>query len=209
VQVLQFLRESAQNNCCKIISIVVRINLFTSVISIKSVMSISDEGLFSTEVLLANGARLPRADVVPRLYLLERLSHETGRGRELLGVLRKSSLTGDAVPHGTQHELSERGVLMENGTVDPATRQVVLAAVRGEGDGLFVVTPYTSSWDRTFSDLILSRQKVRATMPPDVAELLIASRDTGEANTVRELRKWVNVVGHPENGPGSAPPSPN
>jgi hypothetical protein len=169
----------------------------------------SQEELFSKEVLLANGAWLPRADVIPRLYLLERLSHETGRGRILLTVLRESSLTGNAVPHDMQDELSKRGVLMEDGTVDPATRQVVLAAVRGEGDGLFIVTPYTSSWDRTFSDLILSRQKVRAAMPPEVAELLIGSRDVGEANTVRELRKWVTTVGRTESGPGGAPPSPN
>jgi hypothetical protein len=169
----------------------------------------SDDELYSKEVVLANGARLPRVDVIPRLYLLDVLAHGIGRERELLRALRDSCLTGNPVSPDAQRELAERGVLVGDGTVDPTTRQVVLAAVRGEDDGLFVVTPYTSAWDRTVSDLILSRQKVRALVPPDVAELLIASRDTGEANTVRELRKWVSVVGRPDNRPGGAPPSPN
>lgn len=166
----------------------------------------SENEIYSKKVCLANGSFLSIADVVPRLGLLERLANDSEHGRRLLSSLRAGALSQEPIPEPYRQELEQMGLLAKNGVVDLLTSQVVLASVRGADTALYIDSPFTNSWDRTVADLIISRRKVRAVLPSEQAELLIASYDEGEANTEQSLRQWVSIVRRQGHGPGNTPP---
>src|SRR5438874_1755212 len=118
----------------------------------------TDGGVWQNrEVLLASGARAPLLEVVSALMLIDSFLAGSPQERGLVAALRKGCLTDRPLPEPIARPLIEAGAVRDDRTVDPVVRQVVLTSVRGEGDGLTVVSPYTDPLDRAVSDLLISR----------------------------------------------------
>ena len=107
------------------------------------------------------------------------------------------------IPEPLANWLIDRGLVRENRTIDPVLRQVILTAVRGEGYGLFVVTPFTDPVDRAVADLLMSRAKLEELLPrEELADLFPAS--------LGGLGPWSSRFRKGNGGePGVLPPSPN
>lgn len=132
-------------------------------------------------VLLATGVRLPLDEVAATLLLLGRLLADPDGDRELVLRLREACLTDHPIPEGVRARLAAEGFLSEDGAVVPFVREVVKAAVRGEGRDLHLVSPFVRPWDRTRSDLIVARETVRAALPPhEAAQLLGGTPGAGD-----------------------------
>lgn len=153
------------------------------------------EDLFAKEVILSNGEIVPRSTATQVLLVLDGLLSSAVPGdRHLVFCLREACLGREWPEHTDKARLQGLGHLEANGSVNADVKAVVLAAIRGEGSSLSIVSPFTTRWDRILSDLARSRYLVRLRLPEDTAELLIASDDLGQAGTIEELRQWANKV---------------
>ena len=155
-------------------------------------------------VLLGTGARSPLFEVASALSLLDVMLAGRPEERECVFALRTTCLTGATLPERIAGPLIEDGVLRSDGTVDPVVREVVLAALRGEGEGLFVVSPFTDPLDRAVSDLIISQMKVEALLPPEQLAELFPTPPSEPGTWGRRMKKNGT-----DTGTGTPPPSRN
>jgi hypothetical protein len=123
-----------------------------------------------------------------------------GEGRVVVHSLREVCLgLHPTVPVQVQKRLIDEGFMMEDGTVVPEIKKIVLASVRGEESGLFLVSPFVSHLDRTLCDLLISQENVREYFPEDQAQLLFqkgekAGNLSGWQKEPPTHSPWVNRV---------------
>jgi hypothetical protein len=160
--------------------------------------------LFSREVQLSNGTRLP-ASAASILYAqlqgLHANSHQMPQWGKLLFHLREAALEHGPVPQELVPVGMRLRLLEPNGKLASYVKEMVLASVHGVGGGLFVLSPYTSRVDRTIAELAYARHSVRTCFPPEVAELLLRSDDWGDANTVTALQELEREATKDGEGP--------
>lgn len=167
------------------------------------------------EVQLSTGVRAPLVIVAGTIFLLERLLDGPPRDRELVVQLRKACLTDGRFSAEFQQEMTDNGLASADGTVEPVVREVVRAAIRGEGNDLHLASPFTTAWDRAVSNLLISLDSVRAILPAEQANALIQAstnpmRHQTEPGTSDRPRSWLDYVKkryHPDTG--LPPPSSN
>lgn len=182
----------------------------------------SDSPLLSLNrpTVLASGARCPFLAVSGALGLLESLLAEADT-RPLVGDLRRLCL-GEDVPAERLEPLRREGLIGTDGAVKAPLKEVVLAALRGEGEGLHVVSPFTTAWDRTLHQFLDARDGIRSTLPPAEADRLIredllaefflrrteqpANQDAGAAERAGP-RRWTEWLTQ-RDFPGPTDPQP-
>lgn len=158
--------------------------------------------LRTEEVVLANGGRALLNEVAGTLILIDHLLDSNSEDRDLVLDLRAACLSGKPVASPSAVGLAKFSVLDDDGTVVPVVRDVVLAAVRGEGRALFTVSPFTTTADRVVADLVASRLKALAILPPDQLEVIDPKVSVSTDPWADRIRKGK------DGGLGSAP-SPN
>lgn len=150
--------------------------------------------LYQKTVRLSTGEAVDLGLASAYLDLLDGLAHGDAGGRDALVRLRRVCLGGDIAPEDVP-PLRENQLLLADGTVDPQLRAVVLAAVRGQGGGFHLESPFTEAWDRTVSDLFRARDRVRFELGNERAAELLNEPDYGGVhNTVEGLRSWADYV---------------
>lgn len=155
--------------------------------------------------LLSTGVRLPLPRVAACLRLLDRLLSGSAEDRALVVEFRRACLSGESAPRGSWAALNRYGFAYPDGEIEPAAREVVLAAVRGEGSNLYLMSPYVSFWDKTLSDFYISRRAIRAALSEEEAERLIAGgRDTTVADGPGG--SWLDYVSRLRPSGGTPPP---
>jgi len=165
--------------------------------------------LLEREVLLATGEKWPLLPVALNLLFIESLlSPRDKAGRESnyehLLALRKASLEDSLVAEKYVAKLSEHGMIQPDRHVNPITKSVVRAALRGEIENMYLVSPYVWLADRIMSNVIVSSTQAQGFLSSEqVAELLGPADDTAG--------EWSRRVKRPPGqGSGRFPPdSPN
>jgi len=166
------------------------------------IVFMTDNEISNQIVVLCTGARVPLLSVAAILMSLETLNTGTPSERAALVALRKTSLKDQSItPDASSDLLVEAGLIDADYSIPEAVRQVVLASIRGEADGIYLGSPYTDLLDRAISDLIISLAKVGAVLPPEqLATILRTSKVEGES--------WVQKAKR-GNGDGCAVPQPS
>lgn len=111
--------------------------------------------LFLREMTLSNEDRVSLPLAASTLLMLDSfLSSAEPARRVAVFHLRETCLGRGDVSAGLKELLVGARLMNDKGKIDPQVRAVVLSAVRGDGHALTLVSPYTTHWDRTISDLI-------------------------------------------------------
>lgn len=167
-------------------------------------------------VLLATGVTVPRIHAAAILFLLGKILAGSPEDRSLVICLRGACVTDESIPAKELATLVDCGLAEPDGTISPTVRDVVRAAIRGERSDLHLVSPYVTEWDRVLCDLINSRETVRAALPTERAESLIAGTIEGilgilsDEPPARPQQSWVdNLLKRRPPGSGFSPPSRN
>lgn len=162
--------------------------------------------LHQKTVRLSTGQSIDLGLASAYLNLLEGLAQGDEQERTALFRLRQVCL-GDELTATDIPLLREGQLLLPDGTVDPQLRALVLAAVRGQGNALYLDSPFTDPWDRTVSDLFRVRDRVRFELGNERAAVLLNQSDFGGVyNTVDGIRRWAEHVRASKLG--TSPPRP-
>jgi hypothetical protein len=118
---------------------------------------------FDRVIQLSSGVRWPLRTVAGCVGQLEAyLDTDDPKERDLVYFLRQVCL-GQKISDEQREALRTYGLLQtSDGQLEPQMKDVVLAAVRGEGRALHVVSPFTDSWDRALSDFLNARIRIRS-----------------------------------------------
>ncbi len=157
-------------------------------------------------VLLSTGTRWPIGAVAGCLGLLGSFLEEP-ETRPLVTNLRQLCFGLEIAPERLS-ELSQAGLLRVNGTLDPLMRDVVLAAVRGTGNNLYLDPPFTEPLDRTIAELVLARDHIQASLPREMAEVVLGYDPLHEgAEQIQRSGRWADRLTD-RNPAGGTPPLP-
>jgi hypothetical protein len=168
---------------------------------------------FRRDVVLSSGAICPLTGVSGCFGLLA--SHlEDAVTRHLVHALRELCL-GRQISTDLMEGLREHGLIGVNEQFDVVMKAVVLAAVRGEGHNLYLVSPFTDSWDRQLSEFLDARDRIRVVLP-DEADRILAEKDPLARGAMHYLDRgirsgddWTSRLkgsGRVPNGPGGNSP---
>src|ERR1700733_9061520 len=140
--------------------------------------------LLHQQIMLSSGLQFPLAAVSRNLAMLrQHLDSGITEKRVVLYELRQLCL-GRKVSPAAQRNLKDAGFLSEDGTMEPVLKGVVLSALQGEGYGLYVISPFTSSLDRTLAEYIQSRERILAEVPEnDAKRFLFGENFPGEVHS--------------------------
>ncbi len=83
---------------------------------------------------------------------------------------------------------------------------MTLAAIRGAGTNLDLISPFTDPWEKLVGEMFLIHREVRGRLPTEHADLLIGGPSNGAANTVEAIRSWAEKVRPKRVGPEDLPP---
>jgi hypothetical protein len=164
----------------------------------------SDGDISNRVAVLTTGARVLLQSVAVILMSLETLNAGTPEERVALLALRKACLADKStIPTSASTLLRGAGLIEGDQLIPPAVRQVVLAAVQGEGDGIHIASPYTDLLDRAISDLTTSLAKVEAVLPLEQLATLLQDMPGGVESWVQRIKRANG------SGTGFPPPSSN
>jgi hypothetical protein len=135
------------------------------------VLAMLDLTQYTRTILLSSGARHPLGAVSACLGLLDSYLRDA-ESRQCVADLRLLCL-GEPLPEDRRAELVRHSLLEADLTVSPVMKDVVLSAIRGEDQGIFLVSPFTSSWDRTMHNLSEAQGRIRSELPRREAETLL------------------------------------
>lgn len=124
------------------------------------------DGMEGRQVLLANGDRVALGVAVQQCGRLAAALQLDEDEWDVVYHLREVCLDRGIEPEVKQFLINE-GYLGPDGSVDPALRSIVLAAVRGEGRVLRVESPYVDPLDRARAEFLGAREQLLAQLDPD------------------------------------------
>ena len=142
------------------------------------------------EVRLASGAKMPLIEAVNALAEMENLLCAGGEAKKALTALRQFCLEGAVIPSPALALLSDHGIVEPDGSLFPSTREVILAALRGEGENLYLVPPYVDPRDRVMSDLIIASGRAIGFLSNEqMSQLLMFSPKDGLGPWTRQVKE--------------------
>jgi len=157
------------------------------------------------DILLSSGDRHPLMAVAGCLGLLaSHLEDKNPESRRLVYDLRQLCLGFD-ISKEQREKLREHDLVTADGSLEPVMKDAVLAAVRGEGHGLYLVSPFTEVLDRSLVQFLDAKDRIESFLPREEAERLLASDPLAALPTA--LKLWASRAatgGHPPSSPGSA-----
>jgi hypothetical protein len=114
--------------------------------------------------ILANGDRLPLGiAVLHQMQLVGQMALQDLEW-DVVYHLREVCL-GRSIDREPERFLIREGFLLEDGTVEPGLRSVVLSSVRGEERQLHLDSPFTDHVDRALAEFFGSREILLAHLP--------------------------------------------
>ena len=158
--------------------------------------------------LLCTGVSRPLLDVSATLALLDAMLAGSADDRATVTALRDACVSARPLPADLLATFVRCGFATPDGALDPTTVDVVRAAVRGEAADLHLSSPYVRRWDRVLSELLNSRESVRAALPADQAERLIAETLPEETVLTNPAKRWLDYV-YKRRPPSGGPFSPS
>lgn len=130
-------------------------------------------------------AQLSTGEVVPLLSAARWLSHLSDCVRtpddewDIVYHLRQACLGHPPAPE-IMAALAADDFVTADGEVDPVVRAVVLAAVRGEGRALHLVSPFTEASDRMIANFVAAREYLEVELSPAEFQELLAGDGTAD-----------------------------
>ncbi len=163
-------------------------------------MSEIDERFFNKKVQLATGVcRWSLLGVSGAFGLLQSTLSDRKTSHLVHGL--RSVCLGKEIAQETWSELSNAGLLIRSDVearkVPDQLKDVVLASVRGEGDALFLVSPFVDSLDRQLSDFLNIRDSFDTFLSKEESAAILSSKYPLTEDAVEVIGEHLKKSGNP------------